>query len=364
MELMGQPLAELLTAHRAELIERWTNMVARQGTGQPLERAELVDHMPRFIDELIAALRPGAGPRPRPGLNALEHGSQRVGLGFDVSEVVREYAILHRCIIAVADEARYTMTTREQTVLATVLNDGIGSAVSQYVKERDTELRRQMAEHLGFIAHEVRNPLSSAVVALQLLQKRELASGGRVVELLSRTLRRTSDVIDNALNHATLSLGVAPRLEPLRLRDLVNDIVLDFGAEAERKNIEIVLDVPGDPTIDADRRLMGSAISNLVQNALKFTRLDSTIQVRAHRTDGDVAIEVEDSCGGLPAGKAEDLFKPLVRGGQDQTGFGLGLAIAQQAAQAHGGSLTVRDLPGQGCVFRLELPARGAPARA
>jgi hypothetical protein len=358
MELMARPLSELLTAHRAELIERWTNTVAREGAAQPLERAELVDQMPRFIDELVAALRPAADPVPSSGRNAVEHGAQRLGLGFNVREVVREYGILHRCIIAIAAEANHALTSREQVVLATVLNDGVADAISQYVSERDAELRRQMAEHLGFIAHEVRNPLSSAVVALQLLQKRELAGGGRVVELLARTLRRTSGVIDNALNHATLSLGVAPRLEPLGLRDLLSDIVLDFGAEAERKNIEIVLDVPGDPTLDADRRLLASAISNLVQNALKFTRPDSKIEVRARRTGGDISVEVQDACGGLPPGKAEDLFKPLVRGGQEPTGFGLGLAIAQQAAQAHGGRLSVRDLPGQGCVFRLELPAR------
>ena len=87
------------------------------------------------------------------------------------------------------------------------VTDGIAAAISQYVNERDAELRRQMSEHLGFIAHEVRNPLSSARMALGLLQRKELAGGGRVVDLLARTLKRTGDVIDNALNHANLYVG-------------------------------------------------------------------------------------------------------------------------------------------------------------
>jgi signal transduction histidine kinase len=355
--LMGLPLSALLKAHHRELVERWTNMVARENTAVGLERAELVDRLPRFIDELVAALHPEALPLPSPASNAVEHGAQRLALGFNVREVVREYGILHRCVIAIAAESGHVPTAREHTVLASVLNDGIAAAVTQYVADRDTELRRAMSEHLGFIAHEVRNPLSSARMAVGLLKRRELAKGGRAVDLLERTLRRTSDVVDNALNHATLSLGVLPRLELVRLGELLREVVFDAGAEAEVKNIAIVIDAAEELTLEADRRLLHSAIANLLQNALKFTRPGTTIHVRGGRFDTQVAIEIEDACGGLPPGKAEDLFKPLVRRGENMTGYGLGLAIAQQAAQAHGGTLRARDLPGVGCVFRIELPA-------
>jgi signal transduction histidine kinase len=356
-------LAALLKVRRQELIDRWTSAVMRENSPEPLPRAALVDEMPRFIDDLLAALHPEAMPLPSTPQNALEHGSQRLQLGFNVREVVREYGILHRCIIQIANEAGLAITPREQSILATDLTDGIAAAVSQYVSERDGELRRQMSEHLGFIAHEVRNPLSSARMALGLLQRRELAGGGRVVDLLARTLKRTSEVIDNALNHATLSLGAEPRLEPLRVATVLNELVVDYAAEAEGKGIEIVVSVPQELVLEGDRRLLHSAISNLLQNALKFSRPSSTIYVRGQSAEPGVAIEVEDACGGLPPGRAEELFMPLVRRGTDKTGFGLGLAIAQQAAEAHGGTLRVRDLPGQGCVFKLELPATAARRR-
>jgi signal transduction histidine kinase len=67
-------------------------------------------------------------------------------------------------------------------------------------------------------------------------------------------------------------------------------------------------------------------------------------------------VEVEDRCGGLPQGNAGELFEPFVQQGENRTGFGLGLAIVKQALEAHGGRVSVRNLPGKGCVFSLDLP--------
>jgi len=66
---------------------------------------------------------------------------------------------------------------------------------------------------------------------------------------------------------------------------------------------------------------------------------------------------VTDGCGGLPPGKAEELFDPLVQRSADRSGFGLGLGIALQAAEAHNGTIRVRDLPGQGCEFTIDVPS-------
>ena len=358
----GGGLAALLKLRRQDLIDRWSAATKRENTVDPLPQTELIDHIPRFVDELIIALYPEVVPLPSLGEIALEHGAQRLGLGFNVAEVVREYGTLHRCIIEVADEAREPITTHDQLVIARWLNTGIANALSQYVNDRDAELHRQSAEHLGFIAHEIRNPLSSVTMAFRLLQKGLLAQGGRATDLLERNLRRVVDVIDNALHHASLNMGVAPKPEAVRVRRFLEELEQDCGAEAQAKDIEIVVGVAEDLTIEADPRLLHSALSNLLQNALKFSQPSSAIHVRARRDEGQVLIEIEDTCGGLPPGRAEDLFRPLVQRGKDQTGFGLGLSISRQAAQAHNGTLRVRDLPGKGCVFTLELPAAAARA--
>jgi signal transduction histidine kinase len=356
-EMGGGRLAALLKQERQRLIDRWTTETGRANTATALSRAELLDHVPQFVDELIAALFPGALPLPPDGGNALEHGAQRFRLGFDVSEVVREYGTLHRCIIELADREHVPIESHEHLVLAHLLNAGIASALSEYVSGRDAELQRQASEHLGFIAHEIRNPLASVTVAVQLLRRGPLAEGGPEVAVLERNLRRTNEVIENALHHASLAMGISLRRDLVPLAAFLAELELDWGVEAKAKGITLAVAAPAGLTVHADARVLRSAIANLIQNALKFSRPTTTVHLRAQRDGSQVLVDVEDACGGLPPGKAEDLFEPLVRRANDEAGFGLGLAIARQAAQAHQGMLTVRDLPGRGCIFTLHLPA-------
>ena len=95
---------------------------------------------------------------------------------------------------------------------------------------------------------------------------------------------------------------------------------------------------------------------NLLNNAFKYTHAGGRVVLRALRTDGHVQIEVEDECGGIP-GCADDSFKAFSdRRMNDRTGLGLGLSIARKAIKLHGGDIHVRNLPGKGCVFVIELP--------
>lgn len=110
------------------------------------------------------------------------------------------------------------------------------------------------------------------------------------------------------------------------------------------------------PQIRGDPRFLRSALTNLIRNAVKYTRRDSAVAVRVRQAHGHVRVEVQDQCGGLPEGAIEKMFDPFVQLGKDRSGYGLGLAIGRQAAQSHGGTLTVHNLPGSGCVFVLELP--------
>ena len=113
----------------------------------------------------------------------------------------------------------------------------------------------------------------------------------------------------------------------------------------------------------ADRQMLSAAVENLLQNAFKFTRRHSHVAVRAHATpENRVLIEVEDECGGLPPGTAQMLFRPFEQRGTDRSGLGLGLPIAQRSVEANGGVIHVRDLPGTGCIFTIDLPLGLEPA--
>jgi signal transduction histidine kinase len=114
-----------------------------------------------------------------------------------------------------------------------------------------------------------------------------------------------------------------------------------------------------------DRQLLLAAAGNLLQNAFKFTQPGTEVTLHAHASGDRILIDVEDGCGGLPAGDAERLFVAFEQRGDDRSGVGLGLSIARRSVEANRGTLTARDMPGRGCVFTIDLPnADSTTARA
>ena len=109
-------------------------------------------------------------------------------------------------------------------------------------------------------------------------------------------------------------------------------------------------------TLEGDRQILAAAVGNLLQNAFKFSRAHGHVSLAITATVDRVLIDVEDECGGLPPGKAEELFLPYQQRSADRTGLGLGLTISRKGVEANGGVLRVRDLPGRGCVFTIDLP--------
>jgi signal transduction histidine kinase len=108
--------------------------------------------------------------------------------------------------------------------------------------------------------------------------------------------------------------------------------------------------------LDADRDLLLSAVGNLLQNAFKFTRHGTEVTLNAYAAADRILIDVEDNCGGLPAGDTQAMFKPFIQHGVNRTGLGLGLSISRLSVESNGGFLTVRNQPGFGCVFTIDLP--------
>ena len=107
---------------------------------------------------------------------------------------------------------------------------------------------------------------------------------------------------------------------------------------------------------DADRDLLMSATGNLLQNAFKFSHARSEVSLNAYAVADRILIDVEDHCGGLPAGAAERMFAPFVPVGADTSGLGLGLSISRRSVEANDGILSVRNVPRSGCVFTIDLP--------
>jgi signal transduction histidine kinase len=138
--------------------------------------------------------------------------------------------------------------------------------------------------------------------------------------------------------------------------------LLQEAADAAFPDRGIKVSVEAEDRLEAfaDETYLASAVTNLLQNAVKFTKEGGRIILRG-RSEGNMAlIEVEDECGGLPKGKVEELFTPFVQKSDNRRGLGLGLSITREAIEAQKGSISVQNRPGRGCIFTVRLPVPAA----
>jgi signal transduction histidine kinase len=348
-------ISDLLAERRAEILERWTQRIGREHADKEMGRGELWDHLPQFFDEVLSSLRAEETPDLTATSASAAHGTQRLRVGFDLAEVIREYEILTECILDEIEAVGGSVSTRAFRRVQALLNAGRTEAVSAYIERRDADLAREHSQHIAFVAHELRSPLMAAFLAATTLHKTVSPEHDHAFGLLVRNLTSLRELIDQVLMADRLAGHLQLRREMLDLKSLLEEVVANSQLAAERSGVEVIVDAPDHLPFNGDRRLLRSAISNLLGNAVKFTHEDGAITVRAKRSEGGIIIEVEDGCGGLPEGNSAELFEPFVQRGDNRTGFGLGLAIVKQAVEAHGGRAHVRNLPGRGCVFSIEL---------
>ena len=313
--------------------------------------------MPSYLDAVVAALAPSTGPATENPATAAGHGEQRLRLGFSLDAVVREYGAMSDAIIDTARAANAPMTFDELHSILSSTISGIAHAVSEYSFQRDAELHRKHNEHIAFLAHEIRTPLSAAVTACDMLgETGTLAATDRKAAVLTRSLKRMTELIDHSLSAARASADLELTRASTTLSAIITDARSAVVDAAEAKTIDLAITVESDAPMVIDARLVRSALGNLLHNAIKYTQPGGHVALRARVTGAHAEIEVEDSCGGIPPGSLEQLFLPFVRRNATETGFGLGLAIAKEAIDAHGGAIHVQNLLGKGCMFVVELP--------
>jgi signal transduction histidine kinase len=353
------PLHQFLSENRDQILRCTISNIA-QGSPDGTE-AELRDSLPELYDEVVARLRLEVGLPRQTAPTAHEkaaaaHGLQRLRLGFTITQLVHDYGALCNSITELAMQ-NGSITAQEYETLNQILDGAIAAAVSGYSSEHDRAAELIAAEHLGFVAHELRNAISAAMLAFDMIRRGHVAIGGRTGDVLERSLTRLRGLIDRSLSEVRLKSGLTISPEPTAFRQLLEEVEASATVDAMTKSARIA--IRADPTLtgSVDRQLLTSALANLVQNAIKYSRDGAEIQMRCSANDGGAIIEVEDECGGLPDGKTDELFNPFVRGRSEGRGLGLGLAITRQAVEAHRGRIHVRNLPGKGCVFVINLPA-------
>jgi len=351
-------LPEVIEQHRTEIVERWLDRAYRDIAPRAVPRADVLDELQDVIQQLVRALRRDIidDPTTGPGRVARSHGRQRFHAGYDIAAVVREHLVLRDVIFEVVAESGYRPDLAEAGSVSKFLFTLLAESASTYAIERDREVSEQAERYISFLAHELRNPLGTARLALNLLRDKGQIADAPAAHGLDRALQKMHDLLDGALTDFAHRRAPRAQRTSVDLAGLLPEVIAESAAEAESKGVSTSIELAAPAEIRADPRLLRSAVSNLVRNAIKFSRPGSEVRVEVKRSEQLTSIAVTDGCGGLPPGSVERLFNPFVQAGADRSGFGLGLAIAQQAAVAHDGAIRVHDLPGQGCVFVLDIP--------
>jgi signal transduction histidine kinase len=232
--------------------------------------------------------------------------------------------------------------------------------VTAYAHHRDRAVSNEGTERLGFLAHEMRNIVNTIILSVASIRTGTVGMGGATGAMLDRNLIRLQTLIDRSLADVRLEAGVQ-NLERVPVWEVLEDVAIGATMVAQTRGLDFaVTSVDHTVVVRADRQILAAALANLVQNALKFTLPGTKVQLKASTTVSRVFIDVEDECGGLPMAP-EKLLQPFVQAGRDRTGVGLGLSICSKAMKAIGGELHIRDLPGKGCVFTIDLPKEPPP---
>jgi signal transduction histidine kinase len=282
---------------------------------------------------------------------------QRVWKGLTVAQVVHDYGDLCQVITALSIEQKAAISADEFQTLNLSLDDAIAGAVTAYAQQRDHATAEEGSERIGFLAHEMRNVLNTVMLAVANIKGGTVGMGGSTGAMLDRNLVRLQTLIDRSLADVRLDAGMQ-NLERLPVWEVIEDVEIGAAMVAQTRGIDfVVTSVDQNVVVEADRQILAAAIANLVQNALKFTLPGTTVLLRASTTTTRVLIDIEDRCGGLPDTPAR-LMRSFVQQGRDRSGLGLGLSICTKAMKAIGGELRIRDLPGKGCIFTIDLPLR------
>jgi two-component system, OmpR family, phosphate regulon sensor histidine kinase PhoR len=233
--------------------------------------------------------------------------------------------------------------------------------------KRLEKLRR---EFVANASHELRTPVAAIVGVAETLAAGaadDPQARSSFLEILMRHAQRLSRLTADLLDIARLEGGYKPRVEVVEVASAVDAVLGTLQIKAEPKEITLDKKLPPSLSVSAERAAVEQMVSNLVDNAIKYTPAGGRVTVRAEARGGRVRILVEDSGPGIPPEHHARLFERFYRvddaRSRDAGGTGLGLAIVKHLALANGGDVSVESDVGKGSRFIIALPQAASPAR-
>lgn len=235
-----------------------------------------------------------------------------------------------------------------------------------------TEQKRKERERRNFLSmfvHDMRKPVFTSKGYLSRLQAEKagpLTHRQRdYLDVIGDNLGRLEDFIEEFLEFSKFEAkAYRPSPEPVRMDRLIRENIRAFKAVAEERNVSIRFMPEGEaPEVRADRNMINRVLSNLVENAVKYTPEGGAVRVRCRRAGDGVAVEVINPGEGIPESELPRVFDAFHRARADVGGIGLGLAISKQIVNLHGGRIRARRTPEGDTMLSFTLPGGRRPSR-
>ncbi len=350
-------LHDFIIENRDEIIRRCRIKLARRAA--PLVTDLELEHgVPLFLDQFVEVVRAAAGASAKMNEAATKHGGALLNQGFTVAQVVHDYGGICQSITELAVETKASIGSRDFQTLNLCLDDSIARAVTEFGRLRAQE----GTERTGRLAHEIGGLLHSATLAFDVLKSGEVGMGGSTSKVVDRCFIGLRKLVERELAEVRIGSGVL-NPQTIQVRSFLKEVGATATLDAQSRGLEFfVMSISDTVTVQADRQVLSSVLSNLLHNAFKFTRNGGRVVMRVATTQGRVHIDIEDQCGGLASDDVEAMFLPYAQKSSDHSGMGLGLAICRTGARNSGGDILVKNLPGVGCVFTLDLPQNAVDA--
>jgi signal transduction histidine kinase len=227
------------------------------------------------------------------------------------------------------------------------------------IRQKELALALQQQNFLLSITHELKSPLASIQLVLETIQKRQLTSDQ--LQKLSNSGLKENDrlhrLVQDLLLAARVEGGYEFVFEELNLNELLSETITwarpKFSGEIDFKADENLF------LNKADKNTLSTAFSNLIENAIKYSREDGKIAINAYRKKHQILIDISDTGLGIPKAEREKIFEKFYRIGDEHTrktkGTGLGLYIVKKVIEAHGGTISLKDNQQKGTVFTVML---------
>jgi len=262
----------------------------------------------------------------------------------------------------------------EQIHLLETFANQTAMAMERVILAQEAQKERLSAEKqslrnilLSSVSHDLRTPLAAIIGSADTLLRKgdDLAAENRkeLIQSIREEAERLNQIVRNVLNMTRLESGaIQIRKERQSLEEITGAVIdrLSDRLNGHTLNVQIPEDLP---LIPFDPLLMEQVLTNLLENALRYTPPGTAIELTARVQKAEVLVELADRGPGIPEGQQEQIFDKFTRGRVPGGGVGLGLSICRVILEAHGGRIWAENRPGGGAVFRFTLPVEGEPPR-